>query len=65
MAAKKDETATVDAPKKATAGKTAAKKEAPAARPGVLKVHPASRPGRPSRAKTREGRGVGAVRVEG
>ncbi len=28
MAAKKDETATVDAPKKATAGKTAAKKEA-------------------------------------
>ncbi|BFM24538.1 MULTISPECIES: 50S ribosomal protein L15 [Microbacterium] len=60
MAAKKDETATVDAPKKATARKTAAKKEAPAARPGVLKVHHLRPVPGAHTAKTRVGRGEGS-----
>ena len=60
MAAKKDETATVDAPKKASARKTAEKKEAPAARPGVLKVHHLRPVPGARTAKTRVGRGEGS-----
>jgi len=60
MADKKDETATVDAPKKATARKTVAKKEAPAARPGVLKVHHLRPVPGAHTAKTRVGRGEGS-----
>ncbi|WP_295838205.1 50S ribosomal protein L15 [uncultured Microbacterium sp.] len=60
MAAKKDETATVDAPKKASAAKTAEKKESPAARPGVLKVHHLRPVPGARTAKTRVGRGEGS-----
>jgi len=60
MADKKDEAATVDAPKKAPARKTAAKKEAPAARPGVLKVHHLRPVPGAHTAKTRVGRGEGS-----
>ena len=61
MADKKDETATVDAPKKAPARKTAAKKDAaPAARPGVLKVHHLRPVPGAHTAKTRVGRGEGS-----
>ena len=60
MADKKDETATVAAPKKASARKTAEKKEAPAARPGVLKVHHLRPAPGAKTAKTRVGRGEGS-----
>ncbi len=60
MADKKDETATVAAPKKASARKTAEKKEAPAARPGVLKVHHLRPVPGARTAKTRVGRGEGS-----
>ncbi|AOX45452.1 MULTISPECIES: 50S ribosomal protein L15 [unclassified Microbacterium] len=60
MADKKDETATVAAPKKASARKTAEKKEAPAARPGVLKVHHLRPVPGAHKAKTRVGRGEGS-----
>ena len=60
MADKKDETATVAAPKKASASKTAEKKEAPAARPGVLKVHHLRPVPGARTAKTRLGRGEGS-----
>lgn len=60
MAAKKDETATVDAPKKASARQTAEKNEAPAARPGVLKVHHLRPVPGARTAKTRVGRGEGS-----
>ncbi len=61
MADKKDETATVDAPKKAAARKPAAKKDAaPTARPGVLKVHHLRPVPGAHTAKTRVGRGEGS-----
>jgi len=60
MADKKDEAATVAAPKKASARKTAEKKEAPAARPGVLKVHHLRPVPGARTAKTRVGRGEGS-----